>query len=145
MTLRWDKINKCKTSNAAAWFIGMGFSQFHDFSMTFDDFSKFFDFPWLFQKILLFPGFPDPVGTLTSRFDRWPWKRIGHLFYATSSFVPPFAAIYEFKLDLQSGNAQFGSKSMIFCAVWPWNLKYDISVQNSTKKVVSPAALNLKS
>ena len=43
-----------------------------------------------------------------------PWKTIGHLSYADSSFVDHFLAIGEFKLELQSGNAQFGSKSMIF-------------------------------
>ena len=41
-------------------------------------------------------------------------KTIGHLFYATSSFVQHFVAIGEFKLELQSGNAQSGSKSTIF-------------------------------
>ena len=49
-------------------------------------------------------------------------KTIGHLFYATSSFVYHFVPIGEFKLELQSGNAQFGSNSIIFRAVWPWNL-----------------------
>ena len=51
---------------------------------------------------------------VTLRFDRWPWKTIGHPFYATSSFVHRFKAIGEFKLGLQSGNAPFGSKSVIF-------------------------------
>ena len=46
---------------------------------------------------------------VTLKFNRWPWKTIGHLFYATSSFVHHFVAIGEFKLELQSGNAQFGS------------------------------------
>ena len=32
-------------------------------------------------------------------------KKIGHLFYATSSFVQHFVAIGEFKLELQSGKA----------------------------------------
>ena len=41
-------------------------------------------------------------------------KTIGHLFYATSSFVHHFVAIGEFKLELQFGNAQFGSNSSIF-------------------------------
>ena len=41
-------------------------------------------------------------------------KKIGQLFCATSSFVHHFIAIGEFKLELQSGNAQFGLKSMIF-------------------------------
>ena len=42
---------------------------------------------------------------VTLKFDRWPWKTIGHLFYATSSFVHHLVAIGEFKLELQSGNA----------------------------------------
>ena len=37
------------------------------------------------------------------KFDRRPWKTIGHLFYATSSFVHHFVAIGQFKLELQSG------------------------------------------
>ena len=36
-----------------------------------------------------------------------------------------FGALGEFKLELQSGNAQFGSKSAIFCRMWPWNLTDD--------------------
>ena len=59
----------------------------------------------------------------------WPWKIIGHLFYATSSFVHQLVPIGEFKLELQSGNAQFGSKSKIFLAVWPWNLTDDLEKQ----------------
>ena len=51
--------------------------------------------------------------------------KIGHLFYATSSFVHHFIAIGEFKLDLQSRNAQFGSISFFF-AVWPWNFTDDL-------------------
>ena len=46
-------------------------------------------------------------------------KTIGHIFYSTSSFVHHFATIGVLKLELQSGNAQFGSNSMIFRAVWP--------------------------
>ena len=45
---------------------------------------------------------------VTLKFDGWPWKTIGQLFYATSSFVHHFIIICEFKLELQSGNAQFG-------------------------------------
>ena len=46
---------------------------------------------------------------VTVKFDGWPCKTIGHLFYATSSFVHHFVPIGEFKLKLQSGNAQSGS------------------------------------
>ena len=54
------------------------------------------------------------LSCVTLKFDGWPWKTIGHLFYATSSFVHHFIPIGEFKFELQSGNAQFGSKSRIF-------------------------------
>ena len=63
------------------------------------------------------------------KFDGWPWKTIGHLFNATSSFVHHFVAIGEFKLELQSGNGQSGSNSVIFRAVWPWNLTDDLEKQ----------------
>ena len=41
-------------------------------------------------------------------------KTIGHIFNTTSSFVHHFKAVGEFKLELQSANPQFGSKSAIF-------------------------------
>ena len=66
---------------------------------------------------------------VTLKFDGWPSKSKGHLFYATSSFVQHFKAIGEFKLELQSGNAQSGSNSTIFSAVWPWNLTDDLEKQ----------------
>ena len=37
-----------------------------------------------------------------------------------------FVAIGKLKRELESGNAQFGSKSMIFRTVWPWNLMEDL-------------------
>ena len=49
------------------------------------------------------------LSRVTLKFDVWPCKTIGHLFYATSSFVHHFVAIGDFKLELQSGNPQFGS------------------------------------
>ena len=48
---------------------------------------------------------------VTVKFDGWPCKTIGHLFYATSSFLHHFVPIGEFKLEVQSGNAQSGSNS----------------------------------
>ena len=66
------------------------------------------------------------LSCVTLNFDVWPWKTIGHLFYATWSFVHHFKAINEFKLELQSGNTQVGSKSTIFCPVWLWNLIDDL-------------------
>ena len=66
---------------------------------------------------------------VTLKFDGWPWKTIGHLFSATSSLVHHFVAIGVFKLELESGNGQFGSNSTIFRAVWPWNLTDDLQKQ----------------
>ena len=66
---------------------------------------------------------------VTLKLDLWPWKTIGHLFYATSSFAYHFVTIGEFKLELQSGNAQSGSNLTIFLAVWPWNLTDDLEKQ----------------
>ena len=71
---------------------------------------------------------------VTLKFYQWPWKTIGHFFCATSSFVQYFVPIGEFKLELQSGNAQFGSKSFFSHMTfklngWPWkttgHLSYD--------------------
>ena len=69
------------------------------------------------------------LSRVTLKFDGRPSKTIGHLSYATSSFVQHFIAIGEFKLELQSGNAQSGSNSTIFSAVWPWNLTDDLEKQ----------------
>ena len=64
---------------------------------------------------------------VTLKFDGWPSKTIGHLFYATSSFVHHFIAIGEFKLELQSGNPQSGSNSAISAPcdleIWRMTLK----------------------
>ena len=70
----------------------------------------------------------DFLSCVTLKFDGWPWNTIGHLFYATSSFMHHFIAIREFKMELQSGNAKFGSKSAIFCPVWPWPLTSDLDL-----------------
>ena len=65
------------------------------------------------------------VCRVTFKFDGWPWKTIGHRFYVASSVVHHFKAITEFKLELQSGNAQFGSKSIVLfvpCDLEIWHV-----------------------
>ena len=57
---------------------------------------------------------------VTVKFDGWPRKTIGHFFYTTFN---------EFKLHLQSRNAQLGSKLVICYPVWPWNLMDDLGKQ----------------
>ena len=51
-----------------------------------------------------------------------------------------FAAIGEFKLKLQSGNAQFGSNSTIFRAVRPWNWTDDFEKQQDTSSMLLQAS-----
>ena len=81
----------------------------------------------------------DFLSRATLKFDVWPCKTIGHLFYATSSFVHHFVAIGQFKLQLQSGNAQSGSNSTNFRAVWPWNLTDDLGKKKRTSSMLLQA------
>ena len=81
------------------------------------------------RKRPIWVKFDDFYSRATLKFDWWPSKTIAHLFYATSSFVQHFLPIGEFKLELQSGNAQSGSNLTIFRAVWPWNLTDDLEKQ----------------
>ena len=48
--------------------------------------------------------------------DRWP-RKTGNFLYATVSFMHSFVAIYEFKIEVQSRNTQFFSKSSIWTAL----------------------------
>ena len=66
------------------------------------------------QKRSIWVKIGDFLSCVTLKFDGWPWQTIGHLFYTTSSFLNHFKAIGEFKLEWQSGNSQFRSKSVIF-------------------------------
>ena len=50
------------------------------------------------QKRLIWVKIYDYFSRVTLKFDGWPSKRRGHLFYATSSLVLHFVAIGEFKL-----------------------------------------------
>ena len=61
-----------------------------------------------FRKRPILVKIDDFFSHVTLKFNGWPSKTIGHLLYSTSSFVQHFVAIGEFKLELQSGNAQSG-------------------------------------
>ena len=56
------------------------------------------------RKRLIWVKIDDFFSRVTLKFDRWPSKTMGYLFYATSSFVHHFVAIGKFKVELQSGN-----------------------------------------
>ena len=81
------------------------------------------------RKRLIWIKIDEFFSRVTLQFDVWHWKTIGHLLFVTSSFVHHSVTIGEFKLALQSVNAQFGSISTIFLAVWPCNLTDDLEKQ----------------
>ena len=79
------------------------------------------------------------ISCVSVKFDRWTWKTTGHLFDTTSSFVHHFKAICEFKLELQSGNIQFGSTLVILFPVWAWNLTDKLEKQQGTSSILHQA------
>ena len=91
------------------------------------------------RKLSVRVNIGDFVACVTLKFDRWPWETIGHLFYATLSFVHHFIAIGEFKLKLQSGNSQFGSILAILWPAWPWNLTDDHEKQKDSSSMLLQA------
>ena len=71
-------------------------------------------------------------------------KNNRHLFYTTLSFVHHFKAMGEFKLELQSGNAQFWSKSAFFLSrvtlkfdEWHWKTIGHLSYATSSSVTAS--------
>ena len=68
------------------------------------------------------------------------WKNNRAPLLATLSFVHHYKVVGEFKLELQSGNAQFGSKSAIFCPVRPWNLTDDLENNKAPCVIASSCA-----
>ena len=89
--------------------------------------------------------FDDFFSHVNLQYDVWPWKIITHLFYTTSSFLHRFVPIGEFKLELQSGNAPFGSNSTIFRAMWPPNLRDDLEKQKGTSSMLLKRCASFRS
>ena len=75
------------------------------------------------RERLIWVKISDYFSRVTLQFDGWPWKTIGYLFEAASSFVHHFsAAICLFKLELRSGNGYVGSWPL-----WPWPLPWTLT------------------
>ena len=75
------------------------------------------------RKRPIWVKFDDFQSRVTLKFGGWPWKTIGHLFYAASSCVHDFIATCEFKLELESGNGLVGCWPL-----WPWPLAFDLEL-----------------
>ena len=71
------------------------------------------------------------LSRMTLKFGGWPRKRIGHLFYATSSVVRRIISIGELKLEVQFGNAKLGSNVAILCPMLYSNLTDDLKNKRS--------------
>ena len=61
------------------------------------------------------------LSCVSLKFDGWPSKTIVLLFYVASNFVHHFITIGEFKLKLQSGNAQLG-RFVVLCDLEIWRM-----------------------
>ena len=79
------------------------------------------------QKRPIWVKIDDFLSRVNLQFDVWPSKTIGHLFYATSSFVHHFVAIGDLKLELQSRNAQLGH-------IWRFLEPCDLAIWRMTLK-----------
>ena len=66
---------------------------------------------------------------VTLKFDGWPWKRKGHFFYITLSFVQHFTAIGIFKLEFSPKMHNSGQNWRFFVPRdlenWRMTLKYN--------------------
>ena len=76
---------------------------------------------------------------VTLKLDGWPRKTIGHLFYATASFVHYFLAMCEYKLELRSGNAQTGAKFILTSVISTFDLRrWPLSWPSLLSMVITP-------
>ena len=66
---------------------------------------------------------------VTLKFDGWPRKTIGHLVYATSSFVRHFEAIGDSNWSYSPETPNLGQIWRFFLAVWHCNLADDLEKQ----------------
>ena len=79
------------------------------------------------RKCPIWVKIDDFFSRVTLKFDVWPWKTIGHLFYATSSFVHHSVAIGDFKLELQSATLNLGQ-------IWRFLEPCDLEIWRMTSK-----------
>ena len=79
------------------------------------------------------------LSPMTTKLDWWHWKTIGHLSYASSSFMHHFIVISEFKFELQFRNTQVRSNLTIFC---PRDIKISImTLKNNRAPFLYPFKL----
>ena len=78
------------------------------------------------------------LSRVTLKSDEWPWKTIGHLFYATSSHVHHFVAICEFKLELWSKKAQICKICFDLSDLDLWSLTLTFAWTSHLSMVITP-------
>ena len=64
----------------------------------------------------------DFLSCVTLKFYGWPWKTIGHLFYATLSFVHHFKAIGNSNFSYSPETLNSGQNQWFFCALEIWQM-----------------------
>ena len=80
--------------------------------------------PWVtVRKLSIWVKIGDFLSRMTLKFDEWPWKTIGYLFYTTLSFVHHFKAMGEFKLEKRSIRVKISNflpRVTFKYDEWPW-------------------------
>ena len=79
----------------------------------------------------------DYLSSVTLNFDRWPWKNNRAYFYDSAYFVNHFIAMCEFKLELQSVNAQIGAKNVLTfdLHLWPLTLRFCMGIASANDTI----------
>ena len=68
------------------------------------------------------------LSRVTLKFDGWPWKKRAPLL-CWFKLCASFHCLQWILTGVTVRKDQFGSKSMIFLTVWPWNLTDDLEIQ----------------
>ena len=66
------------------------------------------------------------LSRVTLKFDGWPWKTIGHLFYVFFQLCVLFHSHQWIQTRIAVRKCPIWDKIDVFCPVWPWNLTDDL-------------------
>ena len=76
------------------------------------------------------------MSCVTLKFDVWPWKAIGHLFYATSKLCAPGRIHQPIQTGVTVRKHQIWVKICNFWTVWPWNLTDDLEKTDTSSMLL---------
>ena len=83
-------------------------------------------------KCQIWVKFDDFFSRVTLKFDGWPWKTIGHLFYPISSFVYHSYPLVNSNWSYSPETSNLGQNRRFFLALWPSILTDDLENNRAT-------------